>query len=170
VMMRCRAWDLAASTGDKADWTVGVRVSKGTDGIFYIEHVYRQRLTPKGVQASIKSFGDTDPAGTLIRLPIDPAAGGQSWADVLVTSLAGYPVKAERVKASKEIRATVPASQAQANNVRLVKGPWNELFLDELCVFPAGRHDDQVDAFSDALTECALTHLPMFARQTRKRR
>jgi phage terminase large subunit-like protein len=28
--------------------------------------------------------------------------------------------------------------------------------MDELCTFPAGAHDDQVDAFADAINELAL--------------
>jgi hypothetical protein len=34
--------------------------------------------------------------------------------------------------------------------VRLVKGDWNEAFLDELGNFPSGSHKDQVDALSGA--------------------
>ena len=34
---------------------------------------------------------------------------------------------------------------------------WIEPFLAELCLFPAGAHDDQVDAFADALNDLALT-------------
>jgi predicted phage terminase large subunit-like protein len=36
--------------------------------------------------------------------------------------------------------------------VVLVRGKWNEPFIDELCNFPAG-HDDQVDAASGAFEE-----------------
>jgi predicted phage terminase large subunit-like protein len=34
--------------------------------------------------------------------------------------------------------------------VRLVEGPWNQAFVEELCAFPSGAHDDQVDAASAA--------------------
>jgi phage terminase large subunit-like protein len=40
--------------------------------------------------------------------------------------------------------------------VKLLRGPWNEAFLDEVCAFPNGMFDDQVDAFADALNELAL--------------
>jgi phage terminase large subunit-like protein len=33
---------------------------------------------------------------------------------------------------------------------------WIEPFLAEVCMFPAGAHDDQVDAFADAINELAL--------------
>ena len=42
------------------------------------------------------------------------------------------------------------SAQAEAGNVKLLRGPWNEAFLDEVSVFPNGSHDDQVDALSGA--------------------
>jgi phage terminase large subunit-like protein len=35
-------------------------------------------------------------------------------------------------------------------NVALVKGAWNNAYLEELRTFPNGAHDDQVDASSRA--------------------
>jgi predicted phage terminase large subunit-like protein len=29
--------------------------------------------------------------------------------------------------------------------------PWKETFLDEMCSFPGGKHDDQVDSVTKAL-------------------
>jgi phage terminase large subunit-like protein len=40
-------------------------------------------------------------------------------------------------------------------NVRLVGGAWNSAYLDELCAFPEGPHDDQVDASSGAFAKLA---------------
>jgi hypothetical protein len=36
-----------------------------------------------------------------------------------------------------------------------VAGIWNDAYLDELCMFPNGRYDDQVDASSGAFTRLA---------------
>ena len=38
-------------------------------------------------------------------------------------------------------------------NVRIVRSPWNEAFLNELCEFPTGTFDDQVDAASGAVNK-----------------
>ena len=38
-------------------------------------------------------------------------------------------------------------------NVCLVQGEWNAAYLDELCIFPNGRFDDQVDASSGAFAQ-----------------
>ena len=33
----------------------------------------------------------------------------------------------------------------EAGNVYLVKGEWNQAFMDEIEAFPSGKNDDQVD-------------------------
>jgi predicted phage terminase large subunit-like protein len=42
------------------------------------------------------------------------------------------------------------AAACEAGLVDIERGEWNREFLDELCGFPTGKHDDQVDAASDA--------------------
>jgi predicted phage terminase large subunit-like protein len=41
-------------------------------------------------------------------------------------------------------------AQAEAGNVKLVRGPWCAAWLDEITAFPGGSHDDQVDSMSGA--------------------
>ncbi|HAS16413.1 MAG TPA: terminase, partial [Nitrospiraceae bacterium] len=74
-----------------------------------------------------------------------------------VKELAGYTVKTLPVTGSKEVRATPLASQAQAGNVKLVRGLWNEAFLLEAENFPEGKFKDQVDAAADAFDELTNT-------------
>jgi hypothetical protein len=57
------------------------------------------------------------------------------------------------VTGSKEVRADPFAAQAEARNVRLVRGPWNGAYLDELTIFPNGANDDVVDASSGAFAK-----------------
>lgn len=159
-----RAWDLAAtakSTSNDPDWSVGARMSS-LDGIFTVEHVKRFRGTPMDVEREILHTAKLDGEGVTIRLAQDPGAAGKAWAESLVKKLAGYHVRVERPTGDKATRASAFASQAEAGNVRmLLKGDplsdgWVQPFLDELCLFPASRHDDQVDAASDAFNELAL--------------
>jgi len=155
---RARAWDFAGTikkTGNKPDWTVGIRVAYAA-GIFYVEQVVRLQETPGVVQRTVKATAQTDGTNVTIRIPQDPGQAGKAQAETYVTVLAGYPVKSLPVTGDKETRATPAAAQAEAGNVMLVEGPWNEAFIEELCNFPAGSHDDQVDAFADALNELAL--------------
>lgn len=154
----CRAWDLAGTvkkSGNNPDWTAGLRMARvGTD--YYIDHVIRFQSSPGVVMSSIKTVAATDPPGTSIRLPQDPGQAGKSQAENMVRQLAGYAVKTAPVTGDKETRARPCAIQAEAGNVYLIKGDWNEKFMDEICTFPMGAHDDQVDAMSDAFNELAL--------------
>lgn len=97
-----------------------------------------------------------DGSDVTLRIPQDPGAAGKAYAQTMIRLLAGYPVKAVAPTGDKATRATPAAAQAEAGNVRLLRGEWNEAFMDELCTFPAGAHDDQVDAFADAVNELAL--------------
>ena len=68
-----------------------------------------------------------------------------------IRALAGYTVRADKVTGSKLERAQPLAAQAEVGNVKLVRGAWNEPFLQELHAFPTkGVPDDQVDAASGA--------------------
>jgi predicted phage terminase large subunit-like protein len=56
----------------------------------------------------------------------------------------------KRPTGSKEVRAMPFAAACEAGLVELERGDWNRAFIDELCAFPTGQHDDQVDAAADA--------------------
>ena len=153
-----RAWDFAASKekpGAQPDWTVGLRMRR-VNGIFYVEHVERGRWTPADVERRIKNTATADGVPVAIRMPQDPGAAGKSDAATKVKLLAGFNVKVEPVTGDKSTRARPASAQTEAGNVKLLRADWNEAFLDEVCGFPAGQFDDQVDAFADALNELAL--------------
>lgn len=153
---RVRAWDFAATEGG-GDWTAGVKVSVA-DGVFYVEDVVRDRLSPGGVDKLLKAVTSQDnaTASVRVRIPQDPGQAGKTDVASKIKLLAGYDVRAKPVTGDKEQRARPAASQAEAGNVKLLRGRWNEAFMEELCTFPAGAHDDQVDAFADAINELAL--------------
>ncbi|WP_051346577.1 phage terminase large subunit [Bradyrhizobium sp. th.b2] len=146
--VRVRAWDLAASKD--GDYTVGVLMSRDANGIFYIENVIRFRDTPLVVEKKIFETARNDGKSVQIFLPQDPGQAGKSQAQNFIRRLAGYIVKAVRPTGPKETRAAAFAAQCEAKNVKLVKGHWNDVFTDELEMFPLGVNDDQVDAASDA--------------------
>lgn len=158
----CRAWDFAASApkpGRQPDWTVGLRM-KYVGGIFYIMDVQRGRWAPSDVERILRNTASQDGIAVRIRMPQDPGAAGKADAATKIKLLAGYDVKVEPVSGDKATRARPASAQAEAGNVKLVRGEWNDAFLDEVCMFPNGQHDDQVDAFADALNELALAKEP----------
>ena len=114
-----------------------------------------------------------DGSSCSIRIPQDPGQAGKAQAEDYVRALAGYMVTALPVTGSKETRAKPLAAQSEIGNVRLVRGAWNDAFLDEIEMFPAGAHDDQVDAAADALRELAGNQnntgmIEFYARQARE--
>jgi predicted phage terminase large subunit-like protein len=148
-----RAWDLASSANPQSDsdFTAGVLMGKDpATQIHYVIDVVRGRWTPAQVEQRIRSTAILDGEETTIRIPQDPGGAGKFQAAYLVSKLQGYSVAAEREERSKEFRANPFAAQCENFFVKLVEGPWNQSFVDELCAFPNGAHDDQVDAAAAA--------------------
>lgn len=153
-----RAWDFAATEvkpGRRPDWTVGIRVSLIGD-VFYVEDVVRGQWNPSTVEQTLVNTASQDGGDVSVRMPQDPGAAGKADAATKTKLLKGYAVKTVAPTGEKSVRARPASAQAEAGNVKLVRGLWNTAFLDELCVFPAGTNDDQVDAFADAVNELAL--------------
>lgn len=165
VQRTVRAWDLAAtakSTSNDPDYSVGLRMAVTDDGLYIVEHVRRFRGTPMEVEAEIAATASLDGPDVTIYLDQDPGAAGKGWLNILIQKLAGYAIKTDRPTGDKATRAAPLASQAEAGNVRIlitgdpVKDAWVQPFLDEAGLFPAVKHDDQVDAAGSAFRELAL--------------
>jgi predicted phage terminase large subunit-like protein len=161
VKARVRYWD-TAGTEDGGDYTAGVRVSQGTDGLFYVEDVRRGQWAPGHRDGQIQATCQADAklgGAYEVGLEKDAGVGGEQRTQAIVRQLSGLKVFTERPTGSKESRADPVASQMEVGNVRIVRGEWNQPFLDELLSFPQGEHDDQVDALSGAFA--ALSKAPV---------
>lgn len=157
-----RAWDQAGTKktrdSDDPDWTAGVKMGRTSDGRFVVAHVERFQENPSKVDSSIKNLADQDGKSVTVRLAQDPGQAGKSQVRAQVRMLAGYTVRYKTVTGDKATRAKPFASQVEAGNVLLVKGPWNEAYLNEHENFTGtdeDGHDDQVDASADAFDELA---------------
>jgi len=160
-----RGWDLAATaqlgTNDP-DWTVGALVGRDTAGVIYIADIVRLRGSPLDVERAIANTAARDRAehgaGVSISLPQDPGQAGKAQAQAFVRMLAGYVVETTPETGDKATRAAPLAAQVEAGNVRMLKAPWNRDLLGEMSVFPAGKHDDQVDALSRAFAKVCVSN------------
>lgn len=148
-----RGWDLASTEG-AGDYTVGVKIGRTPNGRFVIADVVRDRLSPAGVERLLVNTASQDGTDCRISIPQDPGQAGKQQAAYLVGRLAGYSVRATPESGAKEKRAEPLAAQAEAGNVDILRGPWNQAFYEEAGLFPNGRKD-QIDAASRAFNELA---------------
>jgi len=125
------------------------------NGIYYVEHAHAARMNVAEREALWRSLAETDPEGTVQWVEQEPGSGGKESAEATIRNLAGFSVYADRVTGDKLLRSQPLAAQAYAGNVKLVRGPWNAEFLDELHAFPKGARKDSVDAASGAFNKLA---------------
>jgi predicted phage terminase large subunit-like protein len=151
-----RYWDRAATDATRAkpnsSWTAGVRMRRCPDGRFYIMDVIRFQGSPHAVETRIKNAATQDGHQVHVGIEQDPGQAGKAEAQFQVRNLAGFNVKTNNVRESKGIRAKPLSSQVEAGNVKLVRGKWNEAYINELENFDGsdGCVADQVDASSGA--------------------
>jgi predicted phage terminase large subunit-like protein len=147
---RVRYWDKAGAAEGKGDYTVGLLMAWDQEGYFYIEDVVRGQWTAHTRNKTIRATAELDKQtyGKVITFIEQPPGLAKESTDEVIRLLAGFSVYADRVSANKEERAEPFKAQCEAGNVRIKRAPWNKAYIDELCNFPTGANDDQVDGSS----------------------
>ena len=151
-----RGWDLAATEGGTAPFTVGLRL-RYVGRKIYIEDVIRFRGSPGKVRQTMRDTGDQDGKAVIIDFPQDPGQAGKAQAIDIAADFPRNRIYYSPESGDKSVRAQAPAAQAEAGNVYIVRAAWNSDFLAELCAFPGGAFADQVDAFSRAYHRAVRT-------------
>lgn len=153
-----RYWDLAATEKSRAsrdpDYTSGTLVAEG-ERRFWILDEARGQLDPEQVADLVKLTARLDGKYVKIRIEQEPGASGKTLIRAYQRMLAGYDVEGVPASGDKLVRAQAFASQVNAGNVVMLKGPWNKPLLAEFAGFPNIRHDDQVDSAAGAFNAIA---------------
>ena len=145
-----RGYDLAISTKTTADYTASFRVAFDDEGNLYIADGFRRRIEypdqRRYVIERTRSEKNTSHG-------VEKALHGQALVQDLRNDVKtrGRPIEAIRVDADKFTRALTWSGLAEDGKVILVQGTWIDEFIEEVCGFPDGEHDDQVDAVSLAV-------------------
>jgi predicted phage terminase large subunit-like protein len=150
-----RYWDKAGTEGG-GKYSAGVLMGKRSNGRFLIADIVRGRWSALNRETVIKQAAEADRArGDVANwVEQEPGSGGKESAENTVRNLAGFTIHAERVTGDKVTRAGPLSSQAEAGNVDLLAGPWNEAFLAEAHNFDGVRgFTDQIDAASGAFNK-----------------
>jgi predicted phage terminase large subunit-like protein len=171
LMRVARGWDTAASEG-KGDYTRGCKMGEeftqttiGTQrilastGRFFIIDMVGGQLGPNDVDKLMYATAQLDGKKCAQREEKEGGGAGKTVIEARRKLLKGYDYAGVQLGGSKITRAKPLRSQCEGGNVYLVRGPWNEEFLRELCAFPTGEHDDQVDAASCSFN-CVLLEPP----------
>ena len=149
-----RGWDLAGTDEARgkrvrAAYTAGCKMTR-VNGEYYIEDMRRFRASPAKVVSSMKNIASEDGHAVTIDFPQDPGQAGKAQAQYLAKELAGYNARYSTETGAKEVRAEALSAQQEAGNVHLLRGPWNEDFVNEGAFFPNSEYTDQIDAASRA--------------------
>jgi predicted phage terminase large subunit-like protein len=163
MVRKVRYWDLAATQprkGHDPDWTAGVLMGLAEDNRIYILDVRRVQASPLAVENLVKQTAMLDGVDTVIWMEREPGASGVSLMYHYLTLLVGFTFYPDIVSGDKLTRAQPFAAQAEPGNVLMVKGSWNNDFLEELSIFPMGVKDDQVDAASSCFSKLTLGWVP----------
>jgi predicted phage terminase large subunit-like protein len=144
-----QSWDMAFKDNADSDFVVGqVWGTKGADR--FLLYQQRARLDMPGTKEAVRSLSARYPKATA-KL-VEDKANGPAVIQELRHEIEGLiEVSPEGGKIS---RAHSVAPMLEAGNVYLphpASAPWVEEFLEEAIAFPQGRHDDQVDAMTQAL-------------------
>lgn len=145
------AADLAISKEETADYSVFVVVGMDENRLLHVKNVIRDRLDSREIVDMILSLNDVykpDVFG-IEEMQVSKAIGPFLREEMLRTGkfVNLFPLK--HGGKDKISRARSIQGRMRAGGVRFDKGAeWYPAFEDELCKFPRGTKDDQVDAFA----------------------
>lgn len=153
-----RYWDFAYSDS-QGDYTASV-VMQEIEGKYYLSNAVRGQWSAMKRQQVVSQVAAMDRElfgeDLVIWLPQDPAAGKDvAELERLRLRSEGFNVQVEPQKKSKEVNAMPFAAACERGDVYLVRGKWNHAFIEEICGFPTGRNDDQVDSASRGFNKVA---------------
>lgn len=151
-----RCWDKAASDG-KGCYTAGVKMSSLVNKHFIIEDVKRGQWATEERESIIKETAQADGTDVSVYVEQEPGSGGKESAEGTIRNLAGFNAGADLPKGDKPTRADPFSVQVNWGNVMLLRGEWNQAFIEECRFFPFGTYKDQVDAASSAFSHLVST-------------
>lgn len=150
IVRRARFWDLALSEKTSADFTVGVLLGETKDRRFVVLDVQRFQTEWDHVTGKIAQVAIAD--GPKVQIGIEAAFYQTRAVGKLLEmpALHHHSIRGIKPDADKVTRSLPFQARWGEGMVYLLRRAWTNAFLDELCSFPLGAHDDMVDAVSGA--------------------
>lgn len=150
IYFKCHSWDFTFKKSKQSDYVVGTNWGKTRDQDIYLIDLVRAKMSFTESLEAIKLFALKHPDYRAVL--IEAKANGEA----IIDSVKGIVKKTIPIAPteSKEERAEAVAPLFQAGDIYLPHptiAPWVEDFINELKVFPNGKHDDQVDSATQAI-------------------
>lgn len=154
------SWDMTFKDGAGSDYVVG-QVWGRAGAKFYLLDQVRGQMDFVKTKAAFVSLAEKWPHA--VRKLVEDKANGPAIISELRDKVAGIiPITP---KESKEARAYAVSTLWEAHNVYIPdpqEAKWvGRDFVPELLSFPAGAHDDQVDAMTQALSDLKVGRMRM---------
>jgi predicted phage terminase large subunit-like protein len=175
-VVRCRAWDLAATLpttkSPDPDWTVGVVIALDTQlGVYQVQGAHYMRDIPAQVKAAIREKAQSDGIETMLRWWRDPAQAGKAQSMDLSVMMGAYNASGVTARTNKVTNFSPFAAAAGNGLVSVLDFDGAQDYVNNLLSFPTkGVHDDDVDAtslsygtlvpFNEVETALADTYVP----------
>lgn len=145
------AVDLAISEKETADYSVFVVAGVDENRIIHIRNVIRERLDGRDIVDTIinlQKVYEPDIIG-IEEMQVSKSIGPFLREEMVKTGVYPNIMRLSHGGKDKIARARSIQGRMRAHAVRFDKtNDWYPLFEDELCKFPRGTKDDQVDAFA----------------------
>jgi predicted phage terminase large subunit-like protein len=152
-----RFWDLAATEQkdyNDPDYTVGCLMTE-FKGQYFIKDMVRFRKSPGDVEKLIRQVAEMDGKAVQIFMEQEPGSSGKGMIDHYARYvLKGYPFYGVKATGDKVTRAQGASAAASHHNIKIYSGiPIIPDILNELDLFPMGKHDDIIDVISGSVNQ-----------------
>ena len=150
ISQAVRFWDLAMSERTSADFSAGVKLGQAANGRLVVLDVVRRRVEWDQLAALMADTALMD--GPDVRIGFEQQGYMSRAGQVLARDprLHHYSIWGYIKDKDKFTNALPFASRCGLSLVDIVDGYFTHDYLDEMCSFPMGAHDDQIDASAGA--------------------
>jgi predicted phage terminase large subunit-like protein len=142
------AFDTAWKTKETNDYTAGIAYGI-RDKHIYILEVWRRKIESTALEGAILALTNKWSAYAMVQAVIIEETPNSEPIIRSLEKTSPYSIKGITPKGEKAVRLKAVCGIMSNERLSLVSGSdWELDFIDELCIFPKGKHDDQVDALS----------------------
>ena len=147
-----------AYTKDTKNDPTGLMTCYNENNILYVTNYIDKYLEMPELLEFVPQFAYANDVTAENLIRIEPKASGKSLKQLLIkeTGYNATEIDGKHVGEGKTARLNACSPTMQAGRVKLVKGHWNDNFINQLTSFPNGKHDEAVDCLCYAIFDYFL--------------